>query len=272
MFGFHNHTYYCGHAENTPREIIEEAVKEGFSQIGISEHYGKFEDGRWITPKHSLTDPYAYFKECREAKEKYRDKIKVSIGVELDFGPFDPKLLYKEILGFNPDYILGSVHLCEGFFYSRPEQYNELSLSCENDLEETVISTYLNKILEMVKSRMVNCLDHFDLYKKFIVLKDESKYYPYYEKIAKALKDGDVAFELNTHFFEGEGKYVPDPNLYMLNLVRDYQIPVIVSSDAHKKEDICHNFHKAFKLLKDVGITTTCEFENRRVIKKRIYF
>ncbi|MBQ7256101.1 MAG: histidinol-phosphatase HisJ family protein [Abditibacteriota bacterium] len=261
MFGFHNHTYYCEHAVNTPAEIIEEAIKRGFSSIGISEHFGKLETGEFITPGHSMTDPVAYFKECARAKDIYQDKIDILIGVEMDYGPYNPSLLYKEILEFNPDYILGSVHLCEGFFYSRPNDYNDTNI-------EKKIKIYLNKILEMVESGFVNCLDHFDLYKKFVVLPHESIYYPYYEKIAKALKERDVAFEFNTHFYEGAGVYIPDPNLYMLTLVRDYDIPVIVSSDSHKKEDLSYNFEKAFEILKDVGIKTTCRFNDRKVIKE----
>ena len=37
-FNFHSHTYLCGHAGGIPSDYVNEAIKNNFSVLGISEH------------------------------------------------------------------------------------------------------------------------------------------------------------------------------------------------------------------------------------------
>ena len=263
MFNFHSHTYMCRHAQNTPKEMVLEAIKRGFSSIGISEHYGKFPDGRWYG--HSLFDAEQYFSECKEAKEKYGDKIDVKIGVEMDFRPDNCKEIYEEIMAYEPDYIMGSLHFHNDFYFSGG--FGDYKGKSPLELDE-IIRDYLETVIIMVNTGYVNNLNHFDLYKKFYELPDESVYYPYYKKIAEGLRDHNMSMEFNTHYCEGECLYKNDPEFYMLNLAKEYDIPVIVSADAHSKELLSDKFEYAFKLLKEIGIKTTCRFDKCKVIKE----
>ena len=262
MFNFHCHTLYCGHGLNTPEEMIKSAVDMGLSSIGISEHFGKDEKGEWFG--HSLKEPEKYYQDFLKAKEKYKDKIEILLGFEMDVQEYNYNKVYKEILSYNPDYILGSVHLFKDMFFSGGLNFYKTRTKKYLD---NIIREYLIYCVQVIHLGYVNCLDHFDSYKKFYVLDNEEELYPYYKDIAIALKENNAALEINTHYF-GEGFYKPDPNNYMLNLAIDYDIPVIVSSDAHDKDDLCHNFEETFKILKDIGIKTTCRFKNRGVIKE----
>ena len=267
MFNYHSHTVFCFHAQNTPEEMILEAIDKNFSEIGISDHYGKLPDGTWMG--HSLKEPDIYFSELKTLKEKYKNQITVKIGAEMDFDPLNADRIYNEIVSYDPDYILGSIHLHKGFFFSAgPKQYRETS---PEDMDR-IIRSYLETLVIMAERGYVNCVDHFDHFKKFWVLEDDSIYYPYYERIAEALRDNNMALELNTHYFEGEADYIRDPNLFMLKKAAEYDIPVIVSSDCHCREDLSHNFPLAFECLKEAGIKTTCRFENRKVIKEEFVY
>ena len=35
---YHTHNYRCNHATGTASDYVEEAIKNGFSEIGISDH------------------------------------------------------------------------------------------------------------------------------------------------------------------------------------------------------------------------------------------
>ena len=262
MFNFHCHTFYCGHALNTPEEMIKAAIDKGFSSIGISEHYGKNEKGEWFW--HSIKDPKGYYQDFLKAKEKYKDKIEILLGFEMDVQKYDYEETYKEILTYNPDYVLGSVHAYKDMFFSGGFDFYKTKTK---EYLDNIIKEYLSYCIKIINLGYVNCLDHFDSYKKFYHLEDEEELYPYYKEIAKALRDNNVAIELNTHYFF-EGIYEPDPNFYMLNLAKEYDIPVIVSSDAHSTEALNHKFTEAFEILKKIGIKTTCRFKNRQVIKE----
>lgn len=267
MFNYHTHTVFCGHAENTVDEMCEKAIELGFSEIGFSEHYDR--DLRGECRGKLPFDPKEYAKSVKEAKEKYKDRIKVLLGAEMDFYLYNYLDVYKEILEMEPDYILGSVHRVKGFSFSK----GHIPFIYLSEKEtEIILKEYLGTLISMINSGCVNCLDHFDIFKRSYIVKDDSVYYPYYEVIAKSLKEKNMAIEFNTHYNIGEFKYIPDPENYMWNLVREYDIPVIVSSDCHSKDDLTYRFDTAFEFLKNTGIKTACRFRNRQVIKEKLIY
>jgi len=94
----HTHTTYCD-GVNTPEEMLEIAIKKGFSSLGFSGHsYMAY------SPSYSMsmigTDEY--IRHINRLEKEYRDKIEIFCGIEFDmFSGID-------LSGF--DYILGAVH------------------------------------------------------------------------------------------------------------------------------------------------------------------
>lgn len=267
VFNYHTHTKFCRHAENTVEEMTEEAVKSGFSEIGFSEHFDRdLRGGYWGKIPY---DPKEYADSVRQAKEKYKNKIKVLLGYEMDFYLYNYLEIHKEIMSYSPDYILGSVHRIKGFSFSKGDiPFNYLS---DNEIE-IILKEYLGTLIAMINSDCITCLDHFDIFKRSYIVKNEDIYYDYYNIIAKLLAEKNIAIELNTHYSNTEFMYIPDPKLYMWNLIRKYDIPVIVSSDCHSKKDLTYKFDIAFDFLKSVGIQTTCRFRNRKIIKEKLIY
>jgi len=263
MFNYHTHTVLCGHAENTIEEMIESAIEKNFSTIGISEHCG----GYWFG--HCMKGKTRYFNKLDKLKEKYKDEIEVASGVELEWEELSHKVFVKEIKENNVDYILGSVHIMRGFnFTGDPKGYKKRTKEEMMD----IIKLYLDMALYMINTGEISCLSHFDHFKRYFVLDDESILYPYYERIAEALRDTNTAIELNTHYFPGECDYVPDPELYILNKVKEFNIPIIISADAHRRKDVDYRFKDGFELLKKVGIKTTCRFRKLEIIPEEIKY
>ena len=80
----HTHTYRCGHASGTPEQYIKRAIKNGIKVMGFSEHAPCVSLEGISRFRLSLSETEAYFTEIRELKEKYKDKIEILIGFEME--------------------------------------------------------------------------------------------------------------------------------------------------------------------------------------------
>ena len=74
---YHTHHYLCKHATGSVEDYVKEAIKEGFCEIGISDH-GPINAEAF--PRMSMDEfNNIYLAELEEAIIKYQDKIKIII-------------------------------------------------------------------------------------------------------------------------------------------------------------------------------------------------
>lgn len=93
LIDLHNHTNFSYDGTNTPEEIIENAIANGISIIGISDH------------QFSLADRLdEYILKINECKKKYSSKIQVKCGLEIGTRPQPKDLLISSLTGI--DYCL----------------------------------------------------------------------------------------------------------------------------------------------------------------------
>ena len=95
LANFHTHTVFCD-GKNTQEEIIKAAIEKGFCSIGFSGHeYTDFD------LRYCMKDTDGYLAEIHRLKEKYKDKIKIHIGFEMEYFPeyFDKMYAYVKELG-----------------------------------------------------------------------------------------------------------------------------------------------------------------------------
>ncbi|MBR3245222.1 MAG: histidinol-phosphatase HisJ family protein [Parasporobacterium sp.] len=98
LTNFHTHTNFSD-GENTAEEMVQEAIRLGFTDYGITDHSFAscdLECGMLYTAYDS------YKKEVRRLKEAYKDKIRIYCGIEQDY--------YSDHPAEGFDYIIGSVH------------------------------------------------------------------------------------------------------------------------------------------------------------------
>ena len=75
----HTHTTYCD-GDNTPEELVREAIKRGFSGIGFSGHsYTHF------APEDSMSvqGTYSYIAHVNKLKKTYAKQIDIFLGLEV---------------------------------------------------------------------------------------------------------------------------------------------------------------------------------------------
>lgn len=116
-FNYHGHTTRCGHADfdMTDEMFVEEAVEAGFEKIAFTDHM-PFKDRLTceIGTRMDISEKKYYFSSIDYLKEKYKDKIKIEKGFEIEFD--ETQLSHIEKLRSEvPKIILGQHFIIDTF-------------------------------------------------------------------------------------------------------------------------------------------------------------
>ncbi|MCF7820229.1 MAG: histidinol-phosphatase HisJ family protein [Candidatus Pacebacteria bacterium] len=279
----HIHTHYS-HGDSEVYRMVENAIKKGVDGIGFAEHfhYDFFSEmglptvgGREV--EGTVFENFKmYYKTVEKAKEDYKGKIKITLGVEVDYleakkedikEALDVKPFINDYKEKNPDrkfefdFIMGSAH-----FIGDPLKYFS---DYKERGEDWLISEYFSLIKDSIKSDLFDVVGHPELIKYFIDKKFVN-YSSHIEEIVGLLAKHKVAVDLNTDYLRnsktGEIEEARlNPGLEMLFLCKEKNIPLIIGSDAHSSENIAKNFSETFKILKKLGINKFFYFKNRKL-------
>ena len=208
----HMHTLVSGHAFGTIREMAAGAAERKLQLIGITEH------GPGLP---GTCDPI-YYLNFRSAPRRLYG-VEILYGCEVNIctgGTLSLEKRYLDAL----DYAIAGIH---GFCY-------------EN--EGTVKNT----------DSIIKCMEDPKI--RFISHPDDSRYPVDYSALVQGAKEYGVALEVNNSSL-GASSFRPgcwENYKTMLPLCMEYDVPVIVDSDAHDP-DAVGEFTLAMKLLDDVG-------------------
>ena len=242
----HTHTNYCD-GKNTPEEMVLSAIEKRLTTYGFSEHgYTAFDLSYCLTPPKTEL----YKAEIRSLKEKYKDKIEIRLGIELDaFSDHDTS---------DYDYVIGSCHYVEKNGVYRPidEKESELEAIC-NDWYGgdyyALAEDYFRGVASLA-SKKIDIVGHFDLITKF---NEGGKHFdtshPRYLAAAKSAIDAllplGVPFEINTGAISRGYRTEPYPAKNLIDYIREKGGTLILSSDTHSKDNIAFQFDRWEHLL-----------------------
>lgn len=263
-------------------EIAEFAIMKGFEEIGFSEHFGILPDDfenymanidmieteleeikiKRCSPFSMRGSLLRYFNFIDRSREKYGDRITLKKGVETDLYRSNAEKTYNFVKSLNPDYIIGAIHAFDQIgFHNYPTYFS---------VTEEDYKKYLREMIYFVKEKKMDILGHFYIYKCFVTFEDESVFYPLYEELAAACRDTGVVPEVNTGCMNMN--FVFDPQEFFLKKCGEYDVPVIINSDAHNMYYLGSKFDIAFGLLQRAGVKYTASFtEGKKEIKEIDY-
>jgi histidinol-phosphatase (PHP family) len=255
MIDIHNHTPLCNHALGTPEEYVKKAIEKNIKIYGFSDHAPMEFDEKY---RMSFSDMPKYENEIKSLKEKYKDKIKILLGYEVDFTPY----VDKRVLERNVDYLIGSVHFLDNWGFDNPEFIKEWN---NRDVDD-IYKEYFNKIESLAKSRFFDIVGHLDLIKVF-GFKPKKNIKDIAKNAIKEIKKSGMAVEINTAGLRKPVKEIY-PSTELLEMIKDEGIDITFSSDAHKVEDVGYKIDEAIDIAKKLGFSEAVYFENR--IKQKI--
>ena len=249
----HNHTPRCNHATGTPREYIEQAIKERIDIYGFSDHAPMDFDPEYRMKFEDMQD---YEQEILQLKDKFKDKIDIRLGYEVDFlnGYIDDR-----VLNANVDYLIGSVHFIGDWGFDNPEFIGKY----ESQNIDDIWQKYFDAIEEMAKFGKFDIVGHLDLMKVFKYLpKKDIKLIA--KNAIKAIKKSGMSVEINT---AGYRKPIKEqyPSKELLQMCYEANIPITFGSDAHAIEQVSFEYNQALSLAKEVGYSECVAYVNKNM-------
>ena len=249
----HNHTPLCNHAQGEINDYIEAAIKRGTSYFGFSDHAPMDFDPEY---RMQFSDMQSYERDILNAKEKYKDKIEILLGYEVDYlkNHMDERVLNADV-----DYLIGSVHFLEGWGFDNPEFIGKWETQ---DIDE-IWQNYFDTIKEMAQSRLFDIVGHLDLIKVFKFMPKGN-----INEMAKdaliAIKNAGMVLELNmSGYRKPVAEAYPSPSL--VKQAYELEIPITFSSDAHTPEQVSLFEKEIIQMARDIGYTECAYFKNRKM-------
>lgn len=248
---FHTHTVFSD-GESTVREMIDAARAKDLLALGLSDHsYTSFDPSYCMSPEAEEI----YRKEVREEQKIALEEhgFPVLLGIEWDYRSTVDPAKY--------DYTVGSVHnvFKNGTAYS----VDESAATQKKTIREVFggntldfVKSYFEDLVRHAERNAPTFIGHFDLPTKYGLIDEGSPAYLAVarEAMAEIVKHVPL-FEVNMGAMARGLRAVPYPAKALLAELLRLGGGVILSSDAHSKENIAYRFDNATALLKQLGFT-----------------
>ncbi len=248
---YHTHSLLSDGATSYEQMVLG-AIEKGLDEIGLSDHVC-LKPVVWAMQEVDLP---VMTRQILEIRERYSHLINIRYGIEMDY--FEGKEAeIGRIIAFLPlDYVIGSVHFIGDWNFDGDHSfYGKWS----NDELYTI---YFGLVQKAARSGLFDTVGHLDLIKKFGVF-PESDLTSLYEETAAVIRQAGMVVELNTGGLDKPcAEFYPGPR--WLEILRAYDIPVTLSSDAHHPAQIARHYQQAVHLLKKSGYHEVVRFHHRK--------
>lgn len=276
LMDYHNHHSRCGHAGGSIEDCIAVAIEKGLAEIGIGDHFPV--DAVWDDPKYEELLKVAsmktvefpnYIAEIKALREKYRGRIEVKISTEVAFVTSGVHLeKQKQVL--EPfmddfDYLLCGIHEVKfdglpaiPFFPPDPALFEEHG-------EERIHFEYVKKMKSMVGTGYFDIVTHLDNHRS-LWRPGEPTYsdasWREFMELLDLIKEKGMAVEINTSGVpKGNDSQFPNDEMAKELIARD--IPLVLSSDAHRPERVGDGFLEFIEKARPWGLTHLCSYSKR---------
>ena len=250
----HTHTQFCD-GKSTAEEMVQSAIEKGFTSLGFSGHSPMDFPNDWGMTEEKLP---LYIAEIKRLKEKYKDKIEIVLGIELDAD-------YTGVNLSDFEYSIGSVHQLrfgdEIYYLDYSAEVTRNCIDKHFDGNASLLAkAYFERLADFVVNTPVTLVAHFDLIQKFCRTdkifdeNDESYRNSALEAVRKILeaKPGMI-FEVNTGAMYRKGNDMPYPSRFILEEINRLGGKVTISSDTHCTDSIDFGYDKAEALCRECG-------------------
>ncbi len=236
-------------AERGGTEFALAAAEHGFNEIVFTDHMPFT-----VTGDEHDRIPFGevgnYCRTVRELGKRLEDRIKISVGIEVDFHPSCVAEIRDVLSEGRFDRVLGSSHLNIAGFGVPFERLTHTEFAA------TVIENYI----AAAESGFFDVITHLDIYRLLFTddafpMTDDgfsiSSVAPLLHRLFALLERKSIALEVNAaplyKCFDLLGPY---PTHEILALAEGYKFPIVYGSDAHIKENVGFGYESCAKYLR----------------------
>ncbi len=269
QFNLHTHSIFSD-GKSTPEEVVLEAINQGLKVLGFSDHSPVPFENSFAIKNDNVKN---YISTIKSLKEKYKEQIDIYCSMEMDFIPGIVKDFKKTKEEFGLDYMIGSVHLVGNdinklWFIdgSKVETYDEGLFNYYGGDIKNGVKTFFYQYNEMIETEEFDIVGHFDKIK----MHNRDRYFTENDKWYRDLvletltliKEKSLIVEVNTRGIYKKRSTDFYPSTWLLPIMREMNVPVVISSDSHKAEELTLCFKEAEDALKAAGYKETMCFKN----------
>ncbi|MFW9600052.1 MAG: histidinol-phosphatase [Bacteroides graminisolvens] len=264
LTNYHSHCSFCD-GRAPLEEFVKEAIRQGFYSYGVSSHAPLPFPTQWTMEWEQME---AYLDEFNNLRSKYADEIELYVGLEIDYLNEESNPSVARFTELPLDYRIGSVHL----LYDAAGEVVDIDCSPAVFKERVdrhfngdvlrVVRMYFDRLFRMVELGGFDILGHADK-----MHYNASCYHPglldepWYEALMKdyfsLVASRGYLVEINTKAYDSLGTFYPNSRYW--ELMKEYQIKILVNSDAHYPERINAGRMEALRLLQAKGFATVAE-------------
>ncbi len=250
LSSYHTHSTYSD-GKSTLEEMVLSAIEKGCPEIGFSDHAPMSIDCNWCIKAEEIEN---YKREVNALKEKYKDKIKIYLGIEQD---------YFSTPAEGYDYVIGSVHyvLKDGEYLPNDlsaEAMKEFVDRCYGGDVYAYCEDYYKLIADVVRVTKCQIIGHFDIVTKFnermpIIDTSHPRYVKAVDDALKTLIETDAIFEVNTGAISRGYRITPYPEMSIMDKIARTGKPFVITSDTHHQGTVTFNFEEQENILSQKG-------------------
>jgi len=133
--------------------------------------------------------------------------------------------------------------------------------------QQKLLHQYWQNERSAAASGLFDFMAHLDLPKK-VGLGTEEKWQEEEQKTIASIKESNIKVELNTSFFKFGAEPYPSPRI--MKLLAEYNVPVLISDDAHDSARLADHFEQTEQMAKNYGIKNFWKPLNTQAINLKI--
>lgn len=252
----HMHTEFSTDSETRVEDQVEQAIRLGMDHICITDHM----DMDYPGGEFQL-DTDRYVEKILQVKEQYKDKIDISLGVEVGLQEHLKDRINQYIASYPFDFVIGSMHL----IYGEDPYYKKIFNSIG---DEAAYREYFRATLANLKDAPdIQTLGHLDYVVRYGLEKEKEYSYAKFsqeiDEILKCLIEKEIALEVNTAGIRILSFTNPHPDV-----IRRYRElggeMITIGSDGHTPDVLGYGFSEIPELVKSCGFRYYTVFHEKK--------
>lgn len=284
LFNLHTHTSFSDGSSH-PEVYVKEALSQGLAILGFSDHSPVPFDNDFAIRQERLEEYVETIKNlspCPFPPPQEGRGCDILLGLEIDFIPGItlPVDHYRKKYPF--DYFIGSVHLVKNG--SSPDLWfidgkevaiydNGLKRIFNGDITNAV-TAYYQQVNEMIITQKPEIIGHLDKIKMHnrnrYFREDEAWYVRLVDETLDIVRQSGAIVEVNTRGVYKKKSDSLFPGTEILKKIRALNIPVTISSDAHKPAELSLGIADAKKTLAEIGFRAVSVLTKQGIVEVAI--
>ncbi len=273
-------TDHVKHGIDDIENVVRMAMEKGYPSVTFIIHTPRLTGYRYQAERNTdikfIRGDNAYFnygKNITALKNKYRNKIDIKHGIELEWQGSDIGLAWNRSKIFQADgidFIIGSIHFSsEKIAYDGSKAETAKLVELRGGLDKYWLG-YLDEMIEMVDAtwETIQVVGHIDLLKLYVPLPEcfmdlDNSDEPVARKmrlLLEKISEYNLALDVNLAGMKRKcGIY---PHMNILKRANALGIPVTLGTDTHYIENLGKLYKEGIEYLKEAGYKYYLSFSN----------